>query len=278
MSCTGSDLESAGWLQGVFVKDKDLETILEAINFPEPYDGLVAVVASQSCDIACSNLELAPDVELSIGRVVGQPNGNFSYNKNPRLLHTSFRLRTDDSSVGQEGHVEFRAFEKISISKEQLQGLTPDVERIITNQHLASYVAWLAARYSRPALPTAFNDRIAVADRKGRRKKIAKSADKTLSGIYVRIFPDEEIQPEEAYDVQLLGLTPSDCHDLSSAEAALTQFKTVMESAGMTVTASVRKESEVSLATIKGFKRFYFDDLSFKNDSDLPVETQTSLS
>lgn len=50
-----------------------------------------------------------------------------------------------------------------------------------------------------------------------------------------------------------------------------------MEEGDMDVSSAVMLESKISIAMIKRFKRFYFDDLSIKDDKPRPVETDTIL-
>jgi hypothetical protein len=136
----------------------------------------------------------------------------------------------------------------------------------------------LAARYSRPALPTEFNDRIAAADPKDQRRKKAKGINKHLSGIYVEIIPDAEIPKNQNYRVNLLGLVSAGFGgDLTKIEAALEEYAEIMRQAKMDVSVAVRSETEVSIAVIKRFKRFYYDDLSFRDGTPLPPEVERSL-
>ena len=279
MSGEGSTLEAAGWQQGVFVKDSDLPTLLfDAIPSFTVENGMVAIVASQSCDIACNDEVLAPRVELSVGRIITALDGNYTFNKNPRKLHLSFRLRTGDGHTGEEQYAEFKACEKVSILKTSLIGLMPNKARVIPSESLNGYVAWLAARYSRPALPTTFNDMIATADKKGKLKKHAKSGDKTLSGIYVKITPNTELEPGETYAVNLLGVVPVNIKNMDPAQESIRNIEAILGTAGMDVKSAVLPENKVSLALIKEYDRFYFDDLSFRNETPFPIETETSLS
>ena len=269
----GHQLEKAGWKQGSILRDKDRSVVLSKVGVAVD-DNMVLMVASQSCDIANNQIMQDPNVELSVARVITALDGNRTYNKNPRLLHTTLLCRTNSVNVAAEKHVELKAYEKISIPKEVLVGLLPDTEQVLESKQLESYVAWLAARYSRPALPTEFNDRIARVDPKDKRKKRAKSLNKDLSGIYVEITPDGEIAADEIYDVNLLGLVSADFSKaINVLEPALSELADIMRSANMNVAMAVRKESEISVAHIKRFKRFYYDDLSLKEEAPLPPES-----
>ncbi|RVU31745.1 hypothetical protein [Neptunomonas marina] len=273
----GTQLESSGWRQGSIVTRDAVPSLLEGRGYDD-LDDIVLIIASQSCDIANNNLASDPYIEASIARIVEKSNGNLAYNKNPRFLHMPILVETDGQEVFDEVSVELKAYEKIQIPKEQLLELLPDSQRAIEAKQLDSYTSWLAARYSRPALPTEFNNRIAAADPKDKRKKKAKSANQHLSGIYVEILPDREITPEENYQINLLGLVPTDFTDnIQSAIDALNSYSDILISAGMDVTPAVRREDEVSIAVIKRFKRFYYDDLSIREDAPLPPETEVII-
>lgn len=161
------------------------------------------------------------------------------------------------------------------IPKEKLTQFSLDVDKILEAKQLDSYIAWLAARYSRPALPSEFNNRISSSQNK--LKKKAKSVNEHLSGIYVEIMPDAEISPDEIYKVNLLGLVSPGFNGDIEKKSSITTYAEIFENAGMDVISMVEKEDSISVATIKRFKRFYYDDLSFKTDAPLPSETQTIL-
>lgn len=272
----GEDLETSGWRQGSIVRQEDLAQILG--SSVEDEADLVAIVASQSCDIANNNYVSDPLIELSIGRIIEKPNGNLTFNKNPRALHVQLQECAESLDVSNDIFLELKAFEKATVDKNALAGLVPDSDRVLVNKQLDGYVSWLAARYSRPALPTEFNNRMADADPKDKRKKKAKAVNEHLSGIYVEIIPDEEISQDENYRVNLLGLVSADFDgDKSKVETSIEAFAEIMRKAGMEVNPVVRKEDQVSVALIKRFKRFYYDDLSYKSDTDLPIETKINL-
>lgn len=275
----GALLEANGWRQGVAAPESAIPQLLDAIGIGlEP--GITLVAASQSCDIACNNLELDPCVEFLIARNIDSLNGNFTFNKNPRLLNLSLLARMDDESISTEKHFEIKAFEKVFIPKQTLLDICPEPCSQLTmddNQRFA-FVGWLSARYSRPALPTAFNNLISDADPKGRLREKAKKGSAELLGIYVEIFPDREISPGERYQVNLLGLIPAGLTgDQKKAEAAIELHSDVLKRAGIGVSSAIRAEDDISVATIKRFRRFYYDDLSFKDGADLPPETQANL-
>ena len=274
----GSQLEKAGWRQGSVVSASDIRRLIDVIGSIHFTEDLVLLVASQSCDIANNNIDTDPYIEFSVSRKIEVPKGHLTHNKNPRILHTHVICRTSDGNVFTEENLELMAFERVVLQKERLVGLQPDSDRVLEDRQLKSYVAWLAARYSRPALPTKFNDLIRAADPKGKLRDKAKKGNEQLVGIYVEIIPDAEIKVDESYNVNLLGLLPAGFSgDSSKAENAINTFADVLRSAGMEVTVATRSEDQISLAAISRFKRFYYDDLSLKEEAPLPPEIQNIL-
>jgi hypothetical protein len=157
------------------------------------------------------------------------------------------------------------------VPKKCFLNLTPNTNCQFASDAFRSYVYWLAARYSRPALPTAFNDRLRNASNKLRKK--AKSTNTQLSGLYVQISPDGDIQKEERYSVNLLGVVSAG-YDGKTDEAMnrLNEYAEIMRNANMDVVVGLKKENDISVATINTFKRFYYDDLSFRLGAPLPSE------
>lgn len=97
-------------------------------------------------------------------------------------------------------------------------------------------------------------------------------------GIYVELNPDTELKDGQTYDVNLLGLLPAGFNeDTRKAQNAINSYADIFRASGMNVTAVLETEDNVSVALIRRFKRFYLDDLSFRDGSPHPPETKTVL-
>ncbi|MFT5118186.1 MAG: hypothetical protein ACI9NY_001724 [Kiritimatiellia bacterium] len=275
----GSQLEEAGWRQGSVVHDDDIANLLQILGVDDA-SGITLIVASQSCDIANNNCSDDPYIEFFIARAIKLADNNFTFNKNVRKLHTTLHCQTTDSNLISDHFLSLKAYEKVTLLKEKMIGRHPDKDRILSGNDLHSFVAWLAARYKRPALPTSFNNRLKATDKNNKKQKsIAKKVNHHLSGIYLKIVPDAEILDTENYSVDLLGLVPAGFRgDLDQIQPLLDEYKIIMERSGMDVRAVIAKEDEISIAQIKQFKRFYYDDLSFRdNEAPHPPETLNIL-
>jgi len=76
-----------------FLKCTDKSAFLADTN------NIVLIVSSQSCDIANNSIDVAPFIELSLGRIIEKINGNLAFNKNPRTLHTELQYKTEDLGI-----------------------------------------------------------------------------------------------------------------------------------------------------------------------------------
>jgi hypothetical protein len=277
----GHQLEAAGWLQTRIIRPEHIAHLacnahhLIEIN-PDEILGTdcVLIVASQSCDIA--NLQY-PFVELRVGFPISKVNGSFTHNNHPRKLHLSIFAASEEGIQSQAFEVNIH--QKILVSKQELAKVVYCENSDLDEQAKRDFRYWLAAQYTRPALPTKFNDRLSAADPKRSQRKAAKSLHKNALGIYVEIIPFAELPPEQQYSVNLLvmleaGADSSDAQIVASSE----KIKGLMEAAGMNVNLQIRKETEISVALLKRFSRLYLDALSFKDESSiLPPDLKPTL-
>ncbi len=274
----GEQLEKLGWRQGSVVKKQDVPELLAFVGADGISSDAHLIVASQSCDITNNSTENDPNVELLIARPISQKDGNLTYNKNPRQLHTELKVFTGNADLFSYESVEIKIAERILVPKEHLANFSPNDSAQLETDQLESCVNWLSARYNRPALPTVFNNRISQADPKAKLRKKAKALNDKLSGIYVEIIPFDELSEGENYVVNLLGLVSEiNESEIPKAESSLAAIAGILTAAKMEVKTAVLSEAEISLARIKRFKRFYFDDLSFRDDTDLPPEVSNNL-
>ncbi len=278
----GSVLEKAGWLQGHILTGEIVFDILRKADAIVGCDldslndkNFVLIVASQSCDIANNGVPL---VQFSIGYSIANVNGSFSHNKNPRTIHLAYEKATEQGIESKA--VSVLVLEKVFVSKNHLITISFDGHCRFPEIEINSYVNWLAAHYNRPALPSIFNDRLQAADKSDKKKRQkAKALSADLLGIYADIIPFAELSPGENYSVNLLGLLSSDAiAHRAEAEQQLEAFADLMRKANMDVKVIVQSEDKVSIATLRRFKRFYFDDLSFSDENaHYPPEVNPGL-
>ncbi|MCU8069890.1 hypothetical protein [Shewanella sp. SM32] len=280
----GKQLEARGWLQGSIIDKEHCRTLLEhATLIDVDLDHLlskdfVLIVATQSCNLANDNVNTA---QLIIAYHIDKRDGSKEFNKHPRELD-SFYIRFSDKN-GEHLHIEqsFRVniLEKVFISKELLLNVSLNDNIVFGEYNKSSFVDWLGAHYTKPALPTKFNE-LVDASKKNLGAKKARKKEKALTtvflGIYVNIYPNRDIEENERYKVNLLGLV-SPKEDLTSAKESLDSYVEVLIAADMDVNAVAAHSTRISVAVLQDYKRFYLDELSYGSEQTPPPDVAPGI-
>ena len=264
------DLESNGWRQGSLAKADDLRRLLAELADTIPEDSELVVI-SQSCDLAQSE-SVEPYVEAIIAPRVTQVEGNYTNNKNGRVLDLTIKILTDDRTISGDKHLRLRAVEKLTIPKERFAALRPADDKRMPMQTVQILADWLAARYSRSAFPTAFNDAIKTVDPADKKiRKIGKRISPHTAGLYFELTPNRDLRQGEKYRVNMLGLIiPSAEQHRAEVERDIKALKSLLEDAGMDVTGVVRNQAEVSVSVISRMQRMHLSDISHRQEDPLP--------
>ena len=173
------------------------------------------VVVSHDCDIVNSTHE--PEIEVIVGQIVTEANGNLTGGKNSRKLHLSWQHR------GEAYHVELRATDKCRIPKSALDKVPPDAGYTLEPQNLVTLRFWLGARYNRAAFPDEFNDRLRNTGVFDDIIKTLKPLGTLIAGVYVQLDTQEELQaerPTPPYRLTLFLAFEPGYEPLDSAEKA----------------------------------------------------------
>ncbi len=142
------------WRQGMLLSKESMGVLFPAAVA----DGFeVAVVVSHDCDLAQGAAE-EPFVEVILARCldIADGDGNYSYAKNPRVLHVPMKQEAPPFVL------ELLAGNKLKVPKEGDDGLAhhePDRFRLSAAQ-VNTLQHWLAARYRRAAFPDEFDRRL----------------------------------------------------------------------------------------------------------------------
>lgn len=213
------------WRQGQVIP-QELARKLDLVKC-EDADTRLAVVIAHDCDIA-QLVGAEPELEIIVGRLVAQLDGNCTHAKNARKLHLPFAVEAG------EVFVELMANAKKSLAKNLFIGTTPDPGFKLTAERHSILQRWLASRYRRAAFPDAFDDRF---DRQTKLKDKLTAILKPLGEHIVAVFFDvddgEEVkrqQPEDTYtlDIYLVSNTGD---DPAKAEAAVEAARKKIEAA-----------------------------------------------
>lgn len=241
----GTQLRAAGWRQGSAVERDSLAPL-------RLLDCDIAIVVSQDCDVVQS-VDVEPDVELILGRRRDATRPDCRFGRNPRELDLELEGRTDA--------VTFRIRERVSISKERLASHRPAPVALAPDD-VALLAKWIAKRYTRPAWPDAFNERLRAVD--ARLERLFKSdAGIPITSILLMLDrPDDELPEGEPYRLAAWLTVSADSlmNDVASkrAQEFERRFKEILDDCDdiELQEIEVRSEDDVTMADLREFRRF----------------------
>lgn len=239
------DIRGRGWTQGSLLRATDF-----GLSDTELY-----LVISHPCDIVSSDFERDPTIEVMPARIVDSLDGNLTFGKNSRRLQVTHDGR----------YLEFVASEKLTIDRSQFAAVVPAGELEGGGQRLLA--SWLSARYARPAFADEFNRRMRPALKKI--GKVLKSNGAHLSGIYVSTSA-AELASDVRYELTIVATMLLEDFDVAGlfAEASeacdgLTSALAGLEGINL-LSVELASEDEMSLDSLRRFRRWDYDDLSFR--------------
>lgn len=149
------------------------------------------IVISHDCDLASDEQH----VEVIQTSVREAADGNLRFGENPRVLHLTGELQ------GKELVLSLSQSEKHMVVKRSLFDHQPEQGWSLSSSAKAVLQSWLACRYARHALPNALNDRLKKSIRK--LTDAAKSRHEAVIGVFIGFDPNEELEAEEPYEIEL---------------------------------------------------------------------------
>lgn len=208
------------WRQGLVIPT-DVITVL-GLTPAKTTAPAIAVVVSHDCDITQA-VEIEPHVEVIIGHIIANSDGNCTHAKNPRRLHLPC------TGGSQEIIIELNATAKRAIAKIGHDGLeahqpAPDMRFTAAERNILQ--RWLAARYRRAAFPEEFDRRL---DREtglwNASLKILKPTAHHISTVFVDVDAGAQIERQGTDDCYSLAiyLLYDTSNDPAAAEAAAVQ-------------------------------------------------------
>lgn len=257
---------NTSWRQGSVLAQKDFSVVgLPNTNILDIH---FAIAISHDCDIANDNLDVEPDVEFIFARTLEQHNGNYTFGKNPRILHIEYAYE------GKQVFLELIASKKSKLQKDMLELVQPDEAYKLTTHSQKILQSWLAIRYRRHALPNSLVDRLrAVFD------YIDKEGKKNSSGILsfrLSYEPHDELPPEEPYELYLSIVYIIDKPEYGSiseeiAQKLKTEFSRLLEKTRDKGMVDLRKceavsEMEFTLRDMRDTVEYHLEHLSYRTD------------
>lgn len=197
-------IEAQGWRQGCVLP---VACHAEVAQLPDgdttigPDDA--CIVVSQSCDLVHHDPRQEPYAELLMTKPLSGPADPLLRNRrNPRRLHFELSVR------GRLIPYEAWAWRRCRLPRAVLLQYQPDPERCLPDDRgLRMILEWLAARYRRVALPSAFQRRLKPVQKK-LRALVAKLTD--ASAIFIALNSREELSDAENYRLNLILTLPPD--------------------------------------------------------------------
>jgi hypothetical protein len=213
------------WRQGHLL-DSDA---VEALGLAHPADSekTLVIVASHDCDLAQAP-EGEPCVEVVVGCIVTNRDGNCTHAKNARKLHIEFA-----STIAL--WAEFEATAKVLVNKIALNEFRPRNDAHLTPENQAIFQMWLASRYRRSAFPDEFERRLTSKELKLHEKiaRAVKQHGDLIAGVFFDVDEGDEVTrngPDDTYVLDIIILHLAD-PDFDAAEKAATAAANAIEEA-----------------------------------------------
>ncbi|WP_423680329.1 hypothetical protein [Undibacterium sp. WLHG33] len=267
------------WRQGHLL-GSDAIAALGLGHTTDPENTLV-IVASHDCDLAQAP-DGEPRIEVVVGRLVTNKDGNCTHAKNARKLHVEF--------VGVSAcWAEFEATSKVVIDKLALNDFGPRTDAHLTPENHAIFQMWLASRYRRAAFPDEFERRLTSKEYKLHEKiaKAVKPHGELIAGVFFDVDGGVEVTrdgPGDTYTLDITILHAAD-PDFDAAEKAAIEAAKAIQTAFEDKLFKPTKtwqhielgscdavsESVLTYQQFKQLKRWRLDHISLAADPQQPV-------
>lgn len=191
------------WRQGHVLAVDAIQAL--GLVHPETPDSTCVVVIGHDCDLANDALQVEPEVEVIVGRILPKGNGNYFWAKAPRTLHVDV-LQNGTATV-----VELTATAKRLIPKQALAAFLPDATYSFPGKSLSALRSWLGVRYNRAAFPDAFVDRLSQSKVDKSLAKIIEPVGNLLSAVYFDVDDGKEIDRSDGspYNLKIVLAYPA---------------------------------------------------------------------
>ncbi len=209
------------WRQGHLLGNDAVEA-LGLTSILEPERTLV-IIASHDCDLA-QTPELEPVIEVVVGRLITEKDGNCTHGKNARKLHIEF--------VGVDTFwVEFEVTAKRSIDKLALNAFEPRLDACLSPQNRINFQMWLASRYRRSAFPDEFERRLTRETKLAEKiSKAVKPHGELIAGVFFDVDEGVEVArcgPDDTYVLDIIILHSADPDFYAAEKAAENAARTI---------------------------------------------------
>lgn len=187
------------WRQGHLLGKDAIEAL--GLHHAAALDQTLVIVASHDCDLAQAP-EGEPVVEVVVGCLVADRDGNCTHAKNARKLHVEF-------AGAAVFWTEFEATAKVYVDKLALSEFIPRSDAHLSQENHAIFQMWLASRYRRSAFPDEFERRLTAKEFKLHEKiaKAVKPHGELIVGVFFDVDEGAEVTREGPDDTYTLDIT-----------------------------------------------------------------------
>jgi hypothetical protein len=154
-------------------------------------------------------------VEIVAAQPAPRRDGRYTHGKNPRKFNFEAIENNERHAFEIDIHSKFRSARQI------LERGSPDTSVRLEASTIREMASWVAKRYSRPAFPTAFNERITPRI-KQRLEGLLELNGIDVKHIFIALNTFEELASEQAYEAQLRLVLFSDVRGNEASETRAT--------------------------------------------------------
>ena len=201
------------WRQGNLIATNDCIELKLCSEMER--EKILVIIASHDCDLT-QPPENEPIVEVVIGKITTDVDGNLSHAKNTRRLQLG--LNGSMPVVG-----EFEAIRKTTVSKANLAGFEPRKDLVLSPENATTFQLWLASRYRRSAFPDEFEEKLKTAKLIDKISKAVKPHADDISGVFFDVDEGREIvriDADDTYQLDITILYPAEPNPEKSYKAA----------------------------------------------------------
>jgi len=267
-----------GWRQGACLYVKDLPAPQQEDLTSKGFSGTdLLIVTSQSCDVVMESLETEPFIEFIKATPYSDTSSELHNNTFTNAKHSRC-LQLDAPDFTDHTFLHLFIHDRITLGREFIGSNSMDLTQCLTGKELQTLKTWLAARYNRASFPDKFYEwaKNGIEKMEGRLDKQVgdEHACIYVEGIYMRVEPDEEVNDSDSYDLY--------CFALISPQTPIAAFEKIKQAmqdlvSGVnpekimmqTEDSLVMQTTEITVAELIGYKKFYFDFLSLKRGEKL---------
>ena len=248
------------WNQGSLLTREAVTALSTARVLPSEWeDEGYAVVVTHPCDLTASE-EAEPYIEFVLARQIRQSDGNYHYGKSARTLHLDAAIDDCNEILAISIHDHARV-KRLDLSQPSAQ-LDRGSSRLIAR--------WMSRRYTRPAFPDTFNRRVSF--QRDQIRKLLKGDGHHISGIYINLSTEEELDDTEAYVIALRATMEVDDHDIEELRIQCQGVTDKLAELFNTVDGvevddhELCDESSMSLDDLRFYLHWDVDDLSLRDE------------